>query len=367
MLRKVLIVDDDKIWLHVIKKKIAKYKKAFSALTAEDGLDALKKLKKNVISLVVTDMQMPRMDGLALLAHLSENYPDIPVIVVTAYSTPKSKKAVLERGAASYIEKPFEVEALVKKIMSVFKKESDGGVLQTIPLEMFIQLIEMEQKTCTIRVVNKSSGENGVLFFRNGELLDARIANMQGKLAAYEIFAWNKVTLSIQDACALKDKKIDGDLQAILFDAMRLKDEADDAEAPAVEAGPHKTPIEDTDNAEAPAVEAEPHETPIEDTEESAVEVKPHKVPIEDMVRSRLEQVTGARDVLKDIYKDSSWDDLVIQSSRIGKIFRAGALKSLYIDRRESTDYIILPGKENLTISIKPESRRDRILQALSE
>jgi len=358
MLRKVLVVDDDKIWLLFIKKKMDEYKKAFSTLTAEDGLDAVEKLKKNVISLVVTDMQMPRMDGLALLAHLSEHYPDISVIVVTAHSTPKSKMAVLESGAAGYIEKPFEVEALAEKIMSVFKKESDGGILQTIPLEMFIQLIEMEQKTCTIRVVNKSSGENGVLFFRNGELLDARIANINGKLAAYKIFAWNNVTLSIQDACAVNDKRIDEDLQAILFDAMRLKDEVDDVET------------QDLEKNEAETTKSEPHEAPVENidnVEKPAVKAKPHEVPIEDMVRSRLEQITGDRNILKDIYKDSSWNDLVIQSSRIGKIFEAGALKCLYIDRGKSTDYIILPGKENLTISINPESPRDRILQALSE
>ena len=358
MQKTVLIVDDDEIWLHAIKKKMDKYKKAFSVLTAEDGLDAVEKLKKNVISLVVTDMQMPRMDGLALLAHLSENYPDIPVIVVTAYSTPKSKKAVLERGAAGYIEKPFAIENLIQKITNSLKKESEGGILQSIPLEMFIQLIEMEQKTCTIRVVNKSSNKQGVLFFKNGILLDARVADLQGKLASYEIFSWDKVTVSIQDSCALKEKRIEEDLQAILLDAMRLKDEADDVEA------------QDVEKNEAEITKSEPYEAPIEDidnVEKPAVEVKPHEVPIEDMIRSRLEQVTGDRNILKDIYKDSSWDDLVIQSSRIGKIFSAGALKCLYIDRGESTDYIILPGKENLLISINPESPRDRILQALSE
>ena len=358
MQKTVLIVDDDEIWLHAIKKKMDKYKKAFSVLTAEDGLDAVEKLKKNVISLVVTDMQMPRMDGLALLAHLSENYPDIPVIVVTAYSTPKSKKAVLERGAAGYIEKPFAIENLIQKITNSLKKESEGGILQSIPLEMFIQLIEMEQKTCTIRVVNKSSNKQGVLFFKNGILLDARVADLQGKLASYEIFSWDKVTVFIQDSCALKERRIEEDLQAILLDAMRLKDEADDVEA------------QDVEKNEAEITKSEPYEAPIEDidnVEKPAVEVKPHEVPIEDMIRSRLEQVTGDRNILKDIYKDSSWDDLVIQSSRIGKIFSAGALKCLYIDRGESTDYIILPGKKNLLISINPESARDRILQALSE
>ncbi len=230
MIKKVLFVDDDRILRHLIQKKLDKHKTTFTVLTAKDGLDAVKELKKNSISLVVTDLQMPQMDGFALLAHLSEKYPDIPVIIQTGYGTSKSRKHALERGAAGYIEKPFKIEYMAEKIIATLKKESEGGILQTIPLEMFIQLIEMEQKTCTIRVVEKSSGELGVLFFRNGDLVEARIGAKRGKPAAYKIFSWGQVTLSIQDDCAIKNKRIVGDLQAILFDAMRLKDEAGESE-----------------------------------------------------------------------------------------------------------------------------------------
>ena len=230
MIKKVLFVDDDRILRRMIQKKFEKYEDTFSAITAEDGLDAVEKLKQNTISLVVTDLQMPRMDGFALLAHLSEKYPDIPVIVQTGYGTPKSKKSALERGAAGYIEKPFKVEQLADKIIVTLEKESEGGILHTIPLEMFIQLIEMEQKTCTIRVVNKTSGELGVLFFKSGDLMDARFGGQHGKPAAYEIFSWDQVTLSIEDDCAIKDKRIDENLQAILFDVIRLKDEAGEDE-----------------------------------------------------------------------------------------------------------------------------------------
>jgi len=338
MQKTVLIVDDDKIWLYSIKKKVDKYKKAFSVLTAEDGLDAVEKLKKNVISLVVTDMQMPRMDGLALLAHLSENYPDIPVIVVTAYSTPKSKKAVLERGAAGYIEKPFAIENLIQKITNSLKKESEGGILQTIPVEMFIQLIEMEQKTCTIRVVNKSSNKQGVLFFKSGILLHARVADLQGKLASYEIFSWDKVTVSIQDSCALKERRIEEDLQAILLDAMRLKDEADEDEEPALETRQAISLKEDL-----------------------------HKTEIQDAVRNRLKQIIGEKNLLKEISHDNSWDDLITQAARIGKVFESGDLKSCYIDNGKSIDLILLPGNKTTVIPINPECPRDRILQALSE
>lgn len=343
MQKTVLIVDDDEIWLHAIKKKMDKYKKAFSVLTAEDGLDAVEKLKKNVISLVVTDIQMPRMDGLALLAHLSENYPDIPVIVVTAYSTPKSKKAVLERGAAGYIEKPFAIEDLIQKIANSLKRESEGGILQTIPLEMFIQLIEMEQKTCTIRVVNKSSNKHGVLFFKNGILLDARVADLQGKLASYEIFSWDKVTMFVQDSCALKEKRIEEDLQAILLDAMRLKDEADEDEEPALETAEAISPKEDL------------HKTEIQDATS------------EDAVRNRLKQIIGEKNLLKEISHDNSWDDLITQAARIGKIFESGDLKSCYVDNGKLIDLILLPGNKTTVIPINPQCPRDRILQALSE
>ncbi|MGB9499455.1 MAG: DUF4388 domain-containing protein [Dissulfuribacterales bacterium] len=50
-----------------------------------------------------------------------------------------------------------------------------------------MQLIETEQQTCTLRVVNKKQGRGGVIFFRDGDIMNARIGDQQGKAAAYEI------------------------------------------------------------------------------------------------------------------------------------------------------------------------------------
>jgi CheY-like chemotaxis protein len=233
MIKKVLIVDDDKKMLRALKKGLEKYSGTFSFLTAEDGLIAVELLKKNNISLVVTDLKMPRMDGLTLLSHIKEHYPDIPVIIITGDSTPKSKKLAQERGVIEYIKKPFKVEDLAREIISTLKKEADGGILRHVSSGMFLQLLEMEQKTCTIRLTDERSGKHGVLFFREGELLDARVNGLQGEAAAYKIFAWDEVTLSIENTCSLKEGKIQGDLQAILLEAMRLKDEVGQEEEPA--------------------------------------------------------------------------------------------------------------------------------------
>jgi CheY-like chemotaxis protein len=393
MIKKILFVDDDRILRHLIQKKLDKYKNTFIVLTAEDGLDAVQKLKENTISLVVTDLQMPQMDGFALLAHLSEKYPDIPVIIQTGYSTSKSRKHALERGAAGYIEKPFKIEQLAKKIIATLKKESEGGILQTIPLEMFIQLIEMEQKTCTIRVVEKSSGELGVLFFRNGDLVEARIGAKRGKPAAYKIFSWGQVTLSIQDDCAIKNKRIVGDLQAILFDAMRLKDEAGESEEAfseeldegldedldiildkdideALDINLDKDLDEDLDIILDKDLDLDldiilDEDLDLEDVKIDFHEPQPEAPSIEDIIRHKLESAIGERKCLKDIYQDNFWDDLILQASEIGEFLEAGALKFCYINKGKKNDFILVPGEQTTVVSVDPKCPRDKMLQAL--
>ncbi|UCD90391.1 MAG: response regulator [Desulfobacterales bacterium] len=225
MIKTVLFVDDNQILCRFIRKKFDRCKDTFIVITATDGLDALEKIKEKNISLVITNLHMPRMDGFALLTQLAEHYPDIPVIVQTGQGTTEAKRIVLDMGAISYIEQPFKVEDLGNLVLSTLEKEYEGGILKTFSLDMFIQLIEMEMKTCTVRATEKSSGKQGTLFFREGDLMDARLNNQHGKQAAFEIFCWDNITLSIQDECRLTKKSVNGDLQSLLFEAIRFKDE----------------------------------------------------------------------------------------------------------------------------------------------
>ncbi len=353
MTQNVLIVDDDHIWLRLIKNKFENYSGTFTTLTALDGEQAVDNLKHNMVSLVVTDMQMPKMDGLALLAHLSENYPDIPVIIMTAYSTPTSKKAVLGQGAAAYIEKPFVVEDLATKIIKTLQKETEGGTLQTVPLDMFIQLIEMEQKTCTIRVVNKATGKKGILFFLKGDLMDARINNRQGNKAAYEIFAWDSVTLSIQDECAIQEKKIKGELQAILFEAMRMKDEA----AGEPEDFDEKTP--------EPAKEP-PRPAPVKKApKKAAPPPKPVRLSYPEILRKKYHSAAGTTAGLEDIYTDESWYELLEHAKLIAPFFASGPLRLCFINRGARLNLIVIPREEPTVLAVTADCPRDQVLEVL--
>lgn len=340
MIRNVLFVDDDQEMLQALKEGLEKYKETFTVVLAEDGSDAINKLQKNTISLVVTDLKMPNMDGFSLLAYIMEKYPDIPVIIITGYSTSEMKRLAQEGGAVGYISKPFLIEDLAKHIMKTLRKESDGGTLHGVSSGMFLQLMEMEERTCTIRLVDKKSGKGGVLFFRDGNLLDARVEELKGLDAAYRIFSWDEVTLSIQNECPQKDNKINSDLQPIILDAMRLKDEADDAE-------------EETFEDEEEAIE----EITIEKYQESSV----------DRIKILLDMEVGERCGLEDIYQDGSMEDIEQTISSLGAMFNYGQLKIGYIDRAAATDTIILSGKPSTIIKVNPKCPRDKIIQVLSE
>ncbi len=336
MIKNVLIVDDDKEMLLALKEGFKKYQESFAVLLAEDGLVALEGLKANVISLVVTDLKMPRMDGFELLAHIMEHYPDIPVIMITGYSTPEMERLAREGGAVGYISKPFLIESLARQIMATLRKESEGGTLHSVNSGMFLQLIEMEQKTCTIRLEDKTSGQKGILFFREGELLDARVNHLKGESAAFKIFSWDEVNLSIQNGCALTENKIRKELQPLILEAMRQKDE-----------------------------------TALEETPMAVMEnVEPWKQASSDIIKTikaKIEKEVGQRCGLEDIYQDSSWDNQVDELSILSDFFNLGKLVLGYVDRGDVNDYILLLREKTTVIAVDPKCPRDKILQVLND
>ena len=222
----VLIANNEQELLRSFEQQLSDCRRGFSMIAVGNGDNAIRKLAQDDISLVVTDLNVPKTDGFGLLSHIVEFYPDIPVIVMTEYSNMEMEGLILESGAVGCIKKPFEVSKLVELASHWLQSETDGGIIRNVSSSMFLQFIEMEQKTCTIRMIDKATGKRGVLFFQNGQILDARVNGLaRGEESAYHIFGWDEVTLCIQSSCRCYEKKIVGDLQTILLEAMRLKDE----------------------------------------------------------------------------------------------------------------------------------------------
>ncbi len=107
----VLIVDDEKNYPPILSAVLQD--EGYETLTANSGTEALGLLADTDIDLILTDMKMPGMDGLTLLEHVKAKDPDLPVIMMTAYGTVDKAVEAMQKGAYSYLLKPFDNSRLV--------------------------------------------------------------------------------------------------------------------------------------------------------------------------------------------------------------------------------------------------------------
>ena len=351
MIRKVLFVDDDQIMLFTLQKKLEKYNHTFSMVLAEDGFEGVLKLKENPFSLIVLDLKMPRMDGVGLLSHISDNYPDIPVIILSGYRIEEMRRLVDEKGVIAYISKPFKVDELARVILSALRKEAEGGTLHNVSPVVFLQLMEMESRTCTIRIIDRITGKGGVLFFREGKLYDARVDHVQGLDAAHIVFTWEDVTLFIRNECAVDADMIHTSLQSIIMTAVGMKDEQETYIPPS---GSGKAVEEEL----PPAMEMSPHQGGggrSGGDEESRL----------DGIRDLLSREIGERCGLEELSYDNKADEILQSLSELGAMFNCGLLKAGYITRGNTPDEVILPGTPPIVMKVSSKCSQDKILQVL--
>ena len=116
-MKNVLIVDDEMPVQLTISEGLGIYTKNLNVLTAENGKNAMEVMESFKVDLVVTDLNMPEMDGFELLAYIKKSHSTIPVIVMTGFSTTEIEKKLHTLDIFSYIEKPFELKDLTNMIL----------------------------------------------------------------------------------------------------------------------------------------------------------------------------------------------------------------------------------------------------------
>jgi len=125
---KVMIVDD----CQTTRKLLGHYLKSrgYAVVFAENGLDALEKLGAEKVNLIMTDLNMPYMDGMELIKTLKAdpNLSDIPVLMVTTENDVTEKERAFHFGADGYVVKPVTGEAIAENIKNILRELfSKGG------------------------------------------------------------------------------------------------------------------------------------------------------------------------------------------------------------------------------------------------
>ena len=190
----VLIVDDDRILQYFLRQRLKRHAAKFETVHAYDGEEAIEILHRRPISLLVTDIMMPELDGLSLLTHMHNNYPDITCIVMTGNRSQAHKIKMQKDSIFRLFIKPFHYDALSQAILQALDQEVPEGVLKGISVASFLQMIEIEEKTCLLEV--RSPGKaKGIFYFQEGVLFDAAYGKQKGERAVIDILTLKKTAI----------------------------------------------------------------------------------------------------------------------------------------------------------------------------
>jgi CheY-like chemotaxis protein len=221
--RTVLVVDDEPFFLRSVADALRPLRDEFEVLTAGGGREAIQVLTERPIDLLITDLNMPEVDGLTVLSELISRRPGVPAIVMTAYGAPEIEENARSIGAVGYLEKPLELSTLVARIRETLA-ERQRDHIAGVTLFGFLQLLQLERKSCTLDV---ASGERlGSLYFRGGQLVHAVSGDLVGEPAVIAIGRWPDPDIEIDHVCQSDRVTVHASLQELLLEAARLEDEA---------------------------------------------------------------------------------------------------------------------------------------------
>lgn len=218
-MKTVLLVDDDSLTRELLSRVLELSDLECEVLVVESGLKALKMIGDHNIDVLVTDLSMPEMDGIELMAKVKEVQPDLPILVMSGV-VEEYAAFVEQMGASRFLSKPIDTDRFLSALRDVFSDVV--GDVATLSAQHLLQFVSSERKSCVLTV--KGKDQNGSFYFVDGNMIEAKTDSQSGLDAVYEMFEWDIYLFTVNDlrtpvACA-----IDKDLTQILLDWAMTKD-----------------------------------------------------------------------------------------------------------------------------------------------
>ena len=199
-MKRVLVVDDEEDMLWMLQRNLNKGMPDVEILAAKSGEEALAILSDNTVNLVITDINMPGMNGLDLLIEINNRYPGTGVIIMTAYPSNAYKNKAMMSGSLRFIEKPFDIKEMRTTVEEVLK-ENEGfqGTVDGIDLMDIVQFNGLSRATAALKVT--TGDREGMIFFKNGAVVHAMCDNESGEHAFFTILGFQAAPSRTSAGC----------------------------------------------------------------------------------------------------------------------------------------------------------------------
>jgi len=225
---KVLLVDDDSDLLEIYRETFALLPSRPEIHIANSGARAIAMLESTEYRVLVSDLNMPKMDGLQLLSIVRRKHPDLRTVVLTAVSDEQFRSRVYALGVDLYWHKPgseHEMKMFLHCLESLLGRESDKGFrgVQSKSLVDIVQLECISQSSSVLRITNGPF--SGRIWVNSGELIDAETDQSLGEEAFKMILRWRNGSFEFLPPESGRPRTIYKSYNALLLETAQALDE----------------------------------------------------------------------------------------------------------------------------------------------
>jgi CheY-like chemotaxis protein len=227
---KILLLDDDEQILELYQELLQNLPSQPEVTVSSSGARAIALLETEPFTLLITDLRMPKMDGLQVLAIVRRKYPELRLIVLTGVLDEEYRSRAYALGVDLFWQKPSsseEFQFFKDCIESFLGRETaeEGGFrgMQSKSLVDLIQLECLSQSSTVLRITQ--GGMEGKIWLQDGQITDAVAGDLNGEAAFKEILSWKSGSFELLPADPTHARMIAVSSQGLLLDSAQALDE----------------------------------------------------------------------------------------------------------------------------------------------
>jgi CheY-like chemotaxis protein len=227
---KLLLLDDDEQMLELYREILQQLPSQPEVTVSDSGARAIALLESEPFSLLITDLRMPKMDGLQVLTIVRRKYPQLRIIVLTGVVDEEYRSRAYALGVDLFWQKPGSEEefTLFKDcIESLLGREAAGdGGFRGMQSKSLVDLIQLECLSQSSSVLRISQGTSvGKIWIKEGEIIDSIAGDFTGEEAFREILSWKTGNFEILPNESDHVRTITNSTQGLLLDSAQAMDE----------------------------------------------------------------------------------------------------------------------------------------------
>jgi len=232
---KILLLDDDPDVLDLYQEMLLQLPSEPEVQIATTGVRAIELLEAEPFTLLVSDLKMPKMDGLQVLSIVRRRFPILRTVVLTGVADEQLRSRAYSMGIDLFLEKPSskkELKFLLDCIESLLDQEVSGG-FRGVQSKSLVDIIQLECLSGNSALLKITRGKDeGKIWIQNGDVIDAAAPGLSGEQAFGKIMSWKSGNFELLPSDPEHPRVIHTSYQGLLLDSAQAMDEAEAVTAP---------------------------------------------------------------------------------------------------------------------------------------